>query len=89
MEDEKEKEWPAVNKWPKDKGPSLWRSDVTVYCGTKDDHKKELKSLIERFFSGQEILVDFEYSGAGTYRFQAWMNRPEGLPLVSLKWSGL
>ena len=86
---EGEKQWPTVNKWPKDKGPSLWQSDVTIYCGTEDEHKKELKGLIERFFRGQDIHVDFEYSGAGTYRFQAWVNRPEGLPLVSLKWKGI
>lgn len=29
-----------------------------------------------------------EWSGAGTYRFQIRLNRPEGRPLYSLKWEG-
>jgi hypothetical protein len=31
---------------------------------------------------------DNEWSGAGVYRLQVRLNRPEGRPLYSLKWEG-
>lgn len=73
---------------PNDDGPKLWQSDVMVYCSTQKDHDDELKQLIEKFYHDKDVEVDWEWSGAGMYRLQAWFNRPEGLPLVSLKWEG-
>ena len=73
---------------PNDDGPMLWQSDVVVYCSTQKDHDDELKRLIEKFYHDKDIEVNWEWSGAGMYRLQAWFNRPEGLPLVSLKWEG-
>jgi len=68
--------------------PTLWRSDTVVYCKDLAEHENELRKHIDRIFSGKDVEVDWEFSGAGKYRFQAWLNRPEGIPLVSLKWEG-
>lgn len=32
--------------------------------------------------------LDDEWTGAGVYRLQVRLNRPEGRPLYSLKWEG-
>lgn len=32
---------------------------------------------------------EIEWSGAGVYRLQVRLNRPEGRPLYSLKWEGV
>lgn len=71
------------------KQPRLWQAKDTVYCATEQDHKKALMEGLKREFGGKEVQMDFEYSGSGVYRLQAWLDRPEGIPLVSLKWESV
>lgn len=71
------------------KTPRLWKSDVTTYCGSQEEHDSLLLGLIHKEFKNEDIEVDWEYSGAGRYRFQAWLDRPDRLTLVALKWEGL
>lgn len=71
------------------KSPSLWKSDMVIYCDSQEDHERELREWVGRVFGDKDVEVDWEYSGAGKYRFQVWSDRPEGLPLVALKWEGV
>lgn len=71
----------------KNKEPRLWKSDVNTVCSSQEEHDNLLKAFVDEKFKG-DVEVDWEYSGAGKYRFQAWLDRTEGIPLVSLKWEG-
>jgi len=69
------------------KGPLLIDADSTVYCESKEEHDEALRKYVAGV--GDDVEVDWEYSGSGKYRFQRWCNRPEGLDLISLKWEGV
>lgn len=70
-----------------------------LVCSTQTwtlQDKAQYENLLERLlkalcgdcwlrFADREV----EWSGAGVYRLQVRLNRPEGRPLYSLKWEGV
>ena len=74
--------------------PDTISTSQTWAVNDMPEYKRLLYSLLEQMYPDEcRVLVntdrDEDWSGPGVYRLQIRMNRPEGMPLYSLKWEGV
>lgn len=71
--------------------PDVITSSETWKLFDSEESKRLLdRILVQLYPLARPLSVDRddEWSGAGVYRLQVRLNRPEGRPLYSLKWEG-
>lgn len=72
--------------------PDVVTSSQTWALLSPSDARKLLNKLLNAVYPNgvwqKYAYRDDEWSGPGSYRLQMRVNRPEGMPLYSLKWEG-
>lgn len=71
--------------------PDIISTSQTWVVKDIPEYEKLLDGIIKQMYFGTWLLYadrNDEWSGPGVYRLQIRLNRPEGLPLYSLKWEG-
>lgn len=72
--------------------PDVVSTSQTWAVEDESEHANLLDAILGRMYLGvwqRYADRDDEWSGAGIYRLQIRLNRPEGRPLYSLKWEGV
>lgn len=71
--------------------PDTLSTKMTWAIMEESGHRKLLDSILGQLYPINWMTTaerDYEWSGPGVYRLQVRLNRPEGMPLYSLKWEG-
>lgn len=72
--------------------PDILSTSMNWVIMEESGYTKLLNGILDRLYPGnvwqKYACRDDEWSGAGVYRLQVRLNRPEGRPLYSLKWEG-